>query len=206
MPQTVVRLEDLRVAEIVRRIAEVVTLDGPEDILGPGLEIGRSGAEDDLAVGASAIVSGIINIVQAFRLVIDAATGTEGGILHIDGSAVGKNFSQGGIAGAVGGRYPPKGMEVVGGVILELLKIQDFEFARLGIVERHRVTHTADGRRIVGTEPVVVRRSEIFGRSVPVTGRIAIVFLVAGKDGQPGQAGASQILQELFHNPNSSDG
>ena len=179
VPQAVVGLEHLRIAEVVARVAEVIPLQGPEQVLGPGLEIRGGSPQHHLAVGAVAVVAGVVDVVQTVCLIVHAAAGSDSGILFQRGSAGGKDFTQRGIAGTVLRGNAPDRMEIVGAVVLELLQVEDFVLARFRIPERHRVPHPADGGGIVRIESFVVSAGEIGGRGVPVAGSVAVFFLAA---------------------------
>ena len=189
VPFAVVGLENLRIAEVVLGKAKVVALQGPEVILGPGLEVRGGGAQHHFTVGAVAIVAGVIQVVQLVGLVVNAAAGSDGGVLLPDGSAEGKDFAQGGVGGTVLGAHAPDGVEVIGGVVVELLQIQHFEFAGLGVIERHGVAYAADGGSVVSAEAFFVGRCKVLAGCFPVFGRVTIVFLGASQGGRKGHAG-----------------
>ena len=81
MVEIVVCHKDLRVAEVVAGIAEVWSIESPEFIFGPGLEIRRCGTHDDLTVLAIAVVSSVIDVIGTVFLI--GATSTNGCILLV---------------------------------------------------------------------------------------------------------------------------
>ena len=67
--EVIVSDEDLRVAEVVARIAIVRTIECPKNILGPGLEVGRGSTHHHLTILAIAVVARIIDIVGTILLI-----------------------------------------------------------------------------------------------------------------------------------------
>ena len=155
-PLPVIGLEYLRVAEVISIIAVVSSLDAPEGILGPCLEIRGCGTQHHLAVGASAVVPGVVDVVELVCLVIDGASGAEGSILHTRRRACGQHFTQGLVAGSVLGADAPEGMEGHGGIVVILLKVEHLEFPCLLVIEGHGVSAPSDGGVVVGVEACVV--------------------------------------------------
>ena len=200
VPFAVVGLEHLRVAEVFLGITEVVALHGPEEVLGPFGEIRGSGAENHLTVGAVAVVAGIIEIVQTVGLIVHAAAGADGSVLLINGGAERKDLAQGSVGRAVLGAHAPDRVEVIGGVVVELLQVQHLEIARLAVVEGHGVAHAADGRGVVSAEAFLVGRCKVLAGLVPGFGRVTIVFLGASQGGRKGHTGKSDIVEKCFHN------
>ena len=200
MPFAVIGLENLRVAEVVGGIAEIGSIQGPEQILGPVDKVRRSGAEDYFAVGSVAVVAGVVDVIQAVGLVVDAAAGADGGILLPDGGTHGENLSEGSIGSAVLGTYAPDGVEVVGGVVVKLLQVQDPELAGFAVIEGHGVTYTADSRGVVRAEALLIGRFEELGRLVPGLRGITVMILATGKGGRQGYAGKGDILEKCIHN------
>ena len=200
MPLAVIGLENLRIAEVVGGIAEIVSLQGPEQILGPVDKVRGSGAEDDFAVGGVAVVAGVVDVVQAVGLVVDAAAGADGSVLLPDGGAHRENLTQRSVGSTVLGAHTPDGVEVVGGVVVVFLQVQHLELAGLAVIERHGVTYTADSGGVVRAEAFLIGRFEEFSRLVPGLRGITVMLLVAGKGGRQGYAGKGNILEKCFHN------
>ena len=70
----IVGYKDLRITEIVGRIAKVSAVERPQFILGPIFEISRSSTHHHLTVLAIAVMTCIIDIVCAIFLISTAST------------------------------------------------------------------------------------------------------------------------------------
>ena len=181
--ETVFGNEDLRVAEVVGRIAELRTIDLPEFVLRPGLEVGGCGTHHHLAVLAVAVVAGVVDVVGA--VLPEAAAGAEGGILCVVVAAVGEDFAQGLIVGTIDSRNCPDGVEAMAHIVVELLQVEHLEVACLWVEERHGVANASDGWLIVGVEACVVGGSEEGSAALPIPCRIAIeLFVTASRQHQ----------------------
>ena len=175
VPQSVVILEHLRVAEVNVGITVVRTAQHPLPVLGPCLEVGRRGTHHHLACG----VACIIDVVQSVAFVIHGASSSQGSIQFVLRLSRRENLPQALIVGAVGCRYSIDGMIAPGVVVVKLLQIEHLEVARLLVVERHRVAHPANGRLPVCVVAAFLCWSEAFGCRRPVLCRVASKTVIA---------------------------
>ena len=177
MVEVVVGHEDLRIAEVIGRVAVVRAIERPEVVFSPGLEVGRCGAHHYFTVSAVPVVTGIIDIIGAVFLI--GAASTDGSILLIVVAAEGQDLAQRLVVGSVLGGDSPDGVEAEGHVVDELLQIEHLEVAGLLVKEWHGVADASYSRCVIRAEALVVCRGEECGRAVPVLSGVAAERVVA---------------------------
>ena len=177
MIHVVVGYEDLRITEVVGRIAKVGAVECPQFILGPILKVGRCSAHHHLTVLAVAIMTCIINIICTIFLIGTARA--ERSILLKVVTAIRQQFAERLVAGTVLSCDSPNGMETEGHVIDVLLEVKHFECAILLIVVRHGVSNASYIRHIIRAEIRCICRSEEGGSAVPVLRGISAELFVA---------------------------
>ena len=122
VPQSVVGLEHLWVAEVGGSVAVIDTLQRPAVVLRPSFEVGRCGAHHYLAVGQQNVVTSVIDVIEPVLFVIYSTACAERSILLCSAGTSGDNLAERLVVGTVLCRDCPEGV-VAGTVVVILLQI-----------------------------------------------------------------------------------